>query len=138
VNALEITPDLDSGSIRVKATVVGARPGTTIRVSALDGRRVVAEGRAGAGDPVVLHLRDVKPWSPTNPFLYGLRIRLSSGDSVDSYVGMRKISLLRDSAGVLRLALNNRPLFQFGLLDQGWWPDGLYTAPTDEALRSDV
>lgn len=138
VNALEITPDLDSGSVRVKATVVGARPGTTMRVSALDGRRVVAEGRAVAGDPVVLHLRDVKPWSPTNPFLYGLRIRLSSGDSVESYVGMRKISLLRDSTGVLRLALNNRPLFQFGLLDQGWWPDGLYTAPTDEALRSDV
>ena len=138
VSALEITPDLDSGAVRVKTNAVGAQRGTTVRVSLFDGRSVVAEGRAPVGETAVLHLHDVKPWSPSAPFLYGVHVRLSSGDSVVSYVGMRKISLLRDSAGVPRLALNNRPLFQFGLLDQGWWPDGLYTAPTDDALRSDI
>ena len=59
-------------------------------------------------------------------------------DRVTSYFGMRKISLEEDTKGVNRLFLNNEPLFQFGPLDQGWWPDGLYTAPTDEALRYDL
>ena len=136
--SLEITPDLDSALVRVKAVVANAPAGATMRVQALDGRRVVAQSSAPAGSVVTVRLRDVKPWSPSSPFLYGLRIRLSTGDSVESYVGMRKISLMRDSAGVLRLALNNRPLFQLGLLDQGWWPDGLYTAPTDSALRFDI
>lgn len=138
VSALQITPDFDRGTVRVSATVSGARQGTRVRVSALDGTRVVASGQAAADQPVVLHIRQVKPWSPSSPFLYGLRVSLSSGDAVESYVGMRKISLMRDSAGVLRLALNNRPMFELGLLDQGWWPDGLYTAPTDPALRSDI
>jgi hypothetical protein len=138
VAALAIVPDLDSSLVRVNARVVGGTTGTTVHVSALDGTRVVADARASAGETVVLRFRDVKRWEPSNPFLYGLRVRLSSGDSVESYVGMRKIALMRDSAGALRLALNDRPLFQLGLLDQGWWPDGLYTAPTDEALRSDI
>jgi glycosyl hydrolase family 2 len=138
VDALEITPDLDGRVVRVKANVVGAPPGATMRVSALEGTRVVADARGSVGEEVVVRLRNVRPWSPASPFLYGLRVRLSTGDVVESYVGMRKISLLRDSTGALRLALNNKPLFEFGLLDQGWWPDGLYTAPTDVALRSDI
>ena len=138
IEALAITPDLDSSLVRVKTSVANAPAGETVRVQALDGQRVVAEARAQAGGVATLRLHDVKPWSPSSPFLYGLRVRLSSGDSVESYFGMRKISLMRDSAGILRLALNNRPLFQLGLLDQGWWPDGLYTAPTDAALSSDI
>ena len=137
IRALEITPDLDSGIVRVKVDVVG-RAGGTVRVSALDGSRVVAHSEGPGGAPLALRLRHVKPWSPASPFLYGLRVSLSTGDAVESYVGMRKISLMRDRAGVLRLALNNRPMFELGLLDQGWWPDGLYTAPTDAALRSDI
>jgi hypothetical protein len=88
-------------------------------------------------------------WSPDSPYLYDLRIALhertdksSSGgkktDEVTSYFGMRKISLGKDEAGVTRVLLNNKPVFQYGPLDQGWWPDGLYTAPTDEALRYDI
>jgi hypothetical protein len=138
VSSLVVTPDLDSGTVRIAPSVVGAPRGATVRVAALDGPRVVANASARAGEPVVLRLSNVKAWEPAHPFLYGLRIRLSSGDSVESYVGMRKISMLRDSTGTLRLALNNRALFQYGPLDQGWWPDGLYTAPTDDALRSDI
>lgn len=138
VTALTITPDLDSGIVRVNATIAGPQSDATVRVSALDGQRIAANASAPAGQPVILRLRDVKPWEPSNPFLYGLHIRLSTGDFVESYVGMRKISLVRDSTGARRLALNNHPLFQFGPLDQGWWPDGLYTAPTDAALRSDI
>jgi hypothetical protein len=76
-------------------------------------------------------------WSPDSPFLYGLRVRLGR-DEVRSYVGIRTIAVQRDAAGVDRLFLNGKPLFEYGLLDQGWWPDGLYTAPTDEALQSDI
>ena len=83
-----------------------------------------------------------KLWSPDSPFLYTLKVTLKSGDKVldkvDSYAAMRKYSTRRDANGIVRLELNNEALFQFGPLDQGWWPDGLYTAPTDEALLYDV
>ena len=92
-----------------------------------------------------LALRDepeTRLWSPDSPFLYDLKVELRRDgevvDAVGSYFGMRKIALGRDERGINRLMLNNEPLFQYGTLDQGWWPDGLYTAPTDEALRSDV
>ena len=77
-------------------------------------------------------------WSPDSPALYDLDVTLKSGDSVKSYFGMRSVEARADAAGVKRIFLNNKPLFQIGPLDQGWWPDGLYTAPTDEALRCDI
>ena len=85
---------------------------------------------------------DVKLWSPDSPSLYNLKVTLyqhgKAVDEVNSYAAMRKFSTQRDALGVVRLQLNNQDLFQFGPLDQGWWPDGLYTAPTDEALKFDV
>ena len=85
---------------------------------------------------------DVKWWSPDSPFLYDMEICLYSEnkliDKVKSYTAMRKYSTKRDKNGIVRLQLNNKDLFQFGLLDQGWWPDGLYTAPSDEALVYDI
>src|SRR5207244_12812708 len=79
---------------------------------------------------------------PDAPHLYDLQGRLMRGgrviDEVSGYFGMRSIALAKDPAGVTRIMLNSRPLFQYGLLDQGFWPDGLYTAPTDEALKSDI
>ena len=87
-------------------------------------------------------MADAKPWSPDSPQLYELKVSVQSGseavDEVTSYFGMRKIVLGADEKGVLRLMLNNKPLFQLGPLDQGWWPDGLYTAPSDAALKSDI
>src|SRR5262249_7870565 len=83
-----------------------------------------------------------KLWSPDAPFLYDLRVELRRGDqlvdSVRSYFGMRKVAIGPDDKGTTRLLLNGKFVFQVGPLDQGFWPDGLYTAPTDEALRFDV
>ena len=138
VTDLAMTPDVDAGTLTVRVTATGAAPGARVDISALDGRAVAARASGPWGQPIVLHFRRPTLWSPARPFLYTLRVRLESGDSVESYAGLRKIAVQRDAAGVNRLFLNNQPLFQYGLLDQGWWPDGLYTAPTDAALASDI
>jgi hypothetical protein len=89
-----------------------------------------------------LDTREPQLWSPDSPHLYDLSVELldqgESSDLVQSYFGLRKIAVAKDDKGVNRLMLNNKPLFQHGPLDQGFWPDGLYTAPTDEALRYDI
>ena len=90
-----------------------------------------------------LQIAGLRLWSPEDPFLYDLNVELLTAqgqvaDRVGSYFGMRKVSLGKDAKGYTRIMLNNKPLFQFGLLDQGWWPDGLYTAHTDEALFFDI
>lgn len=83
-----------------------------------------------------------KLWSPESPFLYTIEVEATLDgqvvDRVTSYFAIRKISLGKDEQGVTRIMLNNKPVFQYGPLDQGFWPDGLYTAPTDEALRYDI
>ena len=105
---------------------------------------VVVQERAGRRLRLALRKEpNTRLWSPDSPFLYDLQVTLkdSTGkttDTVESYFGMRKISVGQDADGINRLLLNNKPLFQYGFLDQGWWPDGLYTAPTDEALRYDI
>ncbi|MEO7313359.1 MAG: sugar-binding domain-containing protein [Chitinophagaceae bacterium] len=98
--------------------------------------------RGRLNDTLHLQLDHVNYWSPSSPFLYDLEISLyhknKKMDVVKSYFGMREIKLGKDEKGVVRLLLNNQPVFQLGPLDQGFWPDGLYTAPTDEALRYDI
>src|SRR5438445_7703278 len=140
ISALDVRPDVDAGTVTVRVDAAGPTPAPTVSGTALDGDRRVAEGTGLVGRPLTLPIPDAKLWGPGHPFLYSLRVRLAAAgeDSVTSYFGMRKIAVARDSAGVPRLFLNNRPLFQLGTLDQGWWPDGLYTAPTDEARRSDI
>ena len=132
VTGLVIVPDLDASAFRV--TVQGAGE-ASVRV--FDGGQPVAEAAGPAGRELLLKLAAPKPWSPDAPHLYDLEVRLGD-DVVKSYAGLRKIEVRKDEAGVNRLFLNNRALFQYGPLDQGWWPDGLYTAPADEALRYDV
>src|SRR5699024_1857452 len=90
-----------------------------------------------------VQIDDAKLWAPKHPFLYDLEVILldeqgNEVDQVESYFGMRKISVEQAKDGNMRLFLNNKPLFQFGLLDQGFWPGGLYTPPTEEALKYDV
>jgi hypothetical protein len=138
IDSLDIVPDVDAGTLSVR---VIASPGATpasAQVTVLDGARTVATTRGAGGQPLTLKIPAAKLWSPDSPFLYTLRVQLDGGDAVESYAGMRKISVKPDAAGVNRLLLNDKPLFQYGPLDQGWWPDGLYTAPTDEALRFDI
>ena len=137
IDALHVTPDPDAGTVRV-AVVLGRPSDVRMRAVVRSGDSVVAAGEGPVHTPLVLVVPRVRLWSPDDPFLYGVSVALSTGDSVESYFGMRKIAVSPDSGGALRLFLNGRALFEFGTLDQGWWPDGLYTAPTDSALRSDV
>lgn len=136
------TPDIDQSKLTVLAKTCGTKAGDIVSVVMKDGNKIVAQGKAAAGQDVELFVKDQKLWSPDTPFLYNLEVSLISGsktvDAVKSYSAMRKISAKRDQAGVWRMQLNNQDLFQFGPLDQGYWPDGLYTAPTDEALVFDI
>ncbi len=142
IAALRTTPDIDTKSLTVEAAIVGVRPGDIVGVTLRDNGRTVAEARAAAGEPLWLTLSDMKLWTPDTPVLYDLEATLLRGgkpvDRVGSYAAMRKNSTVRGKEGFLRLQLNDRECFQFGPLDQGWWPDGLYTAPTDEALVYDI
>ena len=140
-------PDVDAGAVDV---TVHADGGSAVEVRLLEGYNADAPGKGAAvatasaepGKPVRLAVADPKLWSPESPSLYELDIRLLDGkkvvDEVHGYTALRKSSEVVDSEGHKRLGLNNEPYFQFGPLDQGWWPDGLYTAPTDEALKYDL
>ncbi len=135
VQSISITPDLDARALRL--SVESSRPGNFTAVATLHGKTVGrVTGKTGAAAAIPLNA--IEPWSPDSPTLYDLDIKLASGDSVRGYFGMRKIELKRDAAGVERLFLNRAPQFMIGPLDQGWWPDGLYTAPTDAAIRFDI
>ena len=142
IRNLALTPDIDKGVLRLSATVDGAAPGDEIVAVALDGAAPVAGSAGQPGAPFEIPIENAKLWSPDSPFLYNLTVSLTRGgqtlDEVQSYFGMRKIAVAKDDRGINRLVLNNQVLFQLRPLDQGWWPDGVYTAPTDEALRYDV
>ncbi len=155
VEQLRIVPLFDQAAVAVEPTVVAPRGRLSLTVDVLDGQRVVATQRVVSQQPsdakddqrpwtprLVLRLPGFKPWSPDSPFLYDLRVRLERDgrvcDRLTSYFGMRKVSVGKDSRGITRILLNNRFVFQIGFLDQGFWPDGLYTAPTDQALRYDI
>jgi hypothetical protein len=137
IDALETVPDVDGGEVRVTARLVGPEAGATVHVWAFDGDREVGSAEGPASTALRIKIPGPKLWSPDHPFLYDLRVS-AAGDEVKSYFGMRSIAIGKDEAGVTRLQLNGKPLFQLGPLDQGWWPDGLYTAPTDEALKFDI
>ena len=139
---LKTTPDIDTGRITVGIEGSARNHADLFEVKAYDGSKLVAAARGSVTESVDLHIPAAKLWSPESPFLYDLQVTLISGgavcDQVKSYFAMRKISTKRDNRGIVRLQLNNRDYFQFGPLDQGWWPDGLYTAPSDEALKFDI
>ncbi len=141
IEGLTIVPDIDRGEVSVTVTGRGTGSGHEVRITVKDGRKTVSKAEGAVGETLSLPVENAKLWSPDSPFLYDLEVALQQGgktvEAVDSYFGMRKISLGKVN-GITKLFLNNRPLFQYGLLDQGWWPDGLYTAPTDEALRYDL
>ncbi len=138
---LAITPDLKRSAVRVKAIL---SPGTTgtVRATVRDGDKPVATGDGPADGELMIAVPNGHPWSPADPFLYGLTVELRDRagavvDPVDGYFGLRSVELGLVN-GQLRPLLNGRFVFQFGPLDQGYWPDGLYTAPTDAALKFDL
>ena len=142
ISGLKITPDLDSSSFDIKVDSDDKSATATIKV--LDNGKVVAQTTAAANKTANIPVKNPKLWWPNSPFLYDLEITLSNKggeqvDSVKSYAAMRKFSIAKHGRfGGVDFTLNNKKFFTFGPLDQGWWPDGLYTAPTDEALKFDI
>lgn len=142
IRHLAPAPDVDRSRLVLTVEADGAPAGVTVRAEALDGGKAVATAQGKAGEPLALSLKSPRLWSPESPHLYGLKVSIWRGgnrlDEVESYFAMRKVSLGKDAHGHTRILLNGKPYFHIGPLDQGWWPDGLYTAPTDEALRYDI
>lgn len=144
IASIRTTPNIDNNSLTVKVESSVACPSQLTEVKVLDGTKVIASAKSINGEPITIDMpENVELWSPANPKLYDLDITLYNADGkvadkVKSYAAMRKFSMARDAAGIVRMQLNNKDIFQFGPLDQGWWPDGLYTAPSPEALVYDI
>ena len=148
-----VVSDINAGTMTVLVDVDALHVDDVVKVEVLAGgegysaekpaTEVIASAECMNGK-AVLNIPEVKTWSPDSPYLYGLRVSVLRGskviDSVDGYTAMRSVSEKKDKGlnKYRRIALNDEILFQFGPLDQGWWPDGLYTAPTDEALKFDL
>src|SRR5262249_9619211 len=137
IEDLELTPDIDAGVLRVKVRVAGGGDLPKVEAVATDGDKEVARAAGKAGEEIKMPIPNARRWSPDEPFLYGLKVSCEK-DQVRSYFGMRKIALGKDEKGITRMMLNNKFVFQVGVLDQGYWPEGIYTAPSDAALRFDV
>lgn len=143
ISSLKMTPNIDNSllSVIIEGDISYTKE-DRLTIKVFDGKEVIINKKGSFGEIVNLNIPDQKLWSPNNPFLYNIEVSLTENgkivDAIKSYFGMRKISMGKDKNGYQRLMLNNEFLFHFGTLDQGWWPDGLYTAPTDEALKFDI
>jgi len=142
ISSTKQVPDIDRQTLTAEIKVENPGPRDMVRITAWDGDKLVSEKESAVDSEIILPVSNPKLWCPENPFLYDLKIAVVRKgkivDEIKSYFGMRKISVQPDDKGVLRMLLNNSFVFQYGPLDQGWWPDGLYTAPTDEALAYDI
>lgn len=142
ITSVKSIPNIDNGTMNV--TVGTSQPCNTavVEVKLLDKGQVVASAKGVQGKELRLAVQNPTLWDTSNPYLYDMKVSLTKDgkvvDDVKSYTAFRKISSKRDANGMMRMQLNNKNLFQYGPLDQGWWPDGLYTAPTDEALLYDI
>lgn len=135
VERVKITPMFDEAAVKVETFVCGEEDRMKVQVSSQG--MVVAETSTHPSEIVELRLGDFIPWTPENPHLYDVKITYGK-DEVCSYFGMRKFSTGNDKNGILRFFLNNKPFFFNGVLDQGYWPESLLTAPTEEALKYDI
>ena len=143
IQNLVTTPDFDKASVSVEVDFSNPTKDDLYQVEVTYEGQHVASAKSINGQPVEVNMpEDFLRWTPDHPFLYDMKIKvLRKGkviDEVDSYFAMRSFGTQRDDNGIVRLTLNGLPIFHFGPLDQGWWPDGLYTAPTDEALAYDI
>ena len=141
IQGIHMVPDIDRGTLKFTATVDSATPTTVATVQIKDKGKLLRTVVVKPGVEVSIPMPRAILWSPENPFLYDVAVTLRNGkqtvDQVSSYFGMRKISLAKVN-GITRIMLNNQAVFNNGPLDQGYWPDGIYTAPTDEALKFDI
>ena len=132
--------DIERGELYVTAAT--ATDKGTLKIEVLDGEKSLYTTSVLCGVRATLPIADAKLWTPDTPNLYTLKLTLTENgkviDSATSYAALRKFGVERDELGHKRMTLNGAPIFMYGPLDQGWWPDGLYTAPSDKALLSDV
>jgi hypothetical protein len=142
IDDLKLVPDVPGKALRVQGAVASLADDLEIEAVALADGVEVGRAHGPVNADFSLPLQKLELWSPAHPFLYDLKVTLKKGgkviDSLTSYFGMRKIELRKDAQGINRLMLNDEFIFQVGTLDQGFWPDGIYTAPTDAALRYDL
>ena len=142
IESMKITPELDNRSVKISVQLYNPLPQDSIQATVYFNGTKENTKRFHCNDIGNIPILSYHLWSPDHPHLYDMKLELLRKgkilDEIETYFGMRKISVERDRKGIKRLYLNNKPIFQYGLLDQGWWPDGLYTAPTEEALRSDI
>jgi beta-galactosidase/beta-glucuronidase len=133
IDHLQLTPDVDNSNLRILVNVTKNSKDYTVEAGS--GGSVI---KGDANKEMLLKISNARLWSPDDPFLYDITIKLlyngKVADEVKSYFGMRKIEIKKDSLGQKRIFLNNKYTFNLGVLDQGFWPDGLYTAPTDEGF----
>lgn len=141
IDKLDMTPDLAHDSLKLKVTGSGGVTDETFEAIVLEDGKEVARATGAVGKEISIQIPKPRLWWPDDPFLYDLKVNLLKGstkvDEVDSYFGMREIKLGKVD-GITRPLINGKFIFQMGPLDQGYWPDGLYTAPTDEALKFDI
>jgi hypothetical protein len=141
IESLKSTPNISDNTLTLTPEVA-AGPGQKIQATVYAGNKAVSTVTGPAGAVLRLPVPHAKLWSPDSPYLYGLKVRLLDGtqrvDEVQSYFGMRQIGIAKGADGKPHVTLNGRPTFLMSTLDQGFWPDGIYTAPTDEALRFDI
>lgn len=140
IASVKMKPRIGEGTLRVLPTLAGMPiVGERLKVTVRDHGRQIGVADAALS----VRIPEAKLWSPATPHLYDITIELFNGDDqlidrVESYAAMREIGVRRGPAGHLRILLNNKEVFHYGPLDQGWWPDGLLTPPSDEAMRFDV
>ena len=142
IGDLVISPDIDRELVTLVVESDETTGGDQVEVSVSASGTVVATVRGEPGSPIEIDIPDAHLWSPDDPFLYDVDLQLVRNggvvDNVETYFGMRKTSVGQDEHGVTRLLLNDEFVFQLGPLDQGYWPDGLYTAPTEDAMVYDL
>lgn len=142
IQSLKLVPDIDTEVLRVTIQGAGATNNTTVEAVAMAEGKSIDSATGHLESEFDLQIPHPKLWSPSKPFLYDLKVTLlkngKTTDTVTSYFGMRKISIAKNESGFHQIMLNNHKLFELGTLDQGYWPDGIYTAPTDAAIKYDI
>lgn len=135
IESIKITPlfDEDSICLEIKDNLLSNE---TIKVTVMDGEQKIYDDSYNE-HKIIIPIQQKKEWTPEDPYLYGLQIKLGQ-DTIESYFAMRKVEVKPDEKGIVRIYLNDKPYYQRGVLDQGYWPDGLYTAPSDEAMVFDI
>lgn len=142
IERIRPSADIKAGKVTFDFSLSASRGDETVKVAVLDGTKVMAEAEGPAAKALTVAVPDAELWSTDSPKLYDVNVTLSRKgkmlDEAESYFAMREMSKVKDEAGYERIAINGEPVFQWGTLDQGWWPDGLLTPPSEEAMLWDM